>query len=88
MSDTVSPQITDAITNTNVKLVGEAPAMAMGLNYLNAFHASGMMYHNMVNSQHNQLLLAQSSTTQGIIQIYSTDTIANAVAMARFMNNQ
>ncbi len=33
MPDYVSRQVTDAVTQTNVKIVAEAPAMAMGMLY-------------------------------------------------------
>ena len=33
MATTVNPQITDAVTQSNVKVVGEAPAMALGNVY-------------------------------------------------------
>ncbi|MDX2299324.1 MAG: RebB family R body protein, partial [Xanthomonadaceae bacterium] len=33
MADTVNPQITDAVTQSNVNVLGDAPAMAMGNLY-------------------------------------------------------
>ncbi len=85
MSQTVSTQITDAVTQTNVKVVAEAPAMAMGSLYQTAAHSTGLMYENAVNAQNQQNILSQSATTQGVMQIYSFDTIADAVAISQML---
>lgn len=81
MVDTVNSQITDAVTQSNVKVVGEAPAMAMGTLYQSMAHSTGMMFENAVNTQNQQNILAQAATTQGVMQIYSVDTISDALAV-------
>lgn len=67
----VNGQITDAVTQANVKVVGEAPAMAMGSLYQSAAHSLGLMFENAVNAQNNQNIVAQAATTQGVMQLYS-----------------
>ncbi|EJL68704.1 MULTISPECIES: RebB family R body protein [Chryseobacterium] len=86
MAQTVSPQITDAVTQSNVKVVGEAPAVALGNVYQAAAHSTGIMFENAVNSQNQQNILGQAATTQGIMQIYSVDTIADAISIAKMLN--
>ena len=78
----VNPQITDAVTQSNVKVVGEAPAMAMGTLYQSMAHSTGIMFENAVNTQNQQNILAQAATTQGVMQIYSVDTVSDAIAVA------
>jgi hypothetical protein len=39
-----------------------------------------MMFENSVNTQQQQNMLQQSATTQGVIQIYSVDTLSDADA--------
>ncbi|MEL6864876.1 MAG: RebB family R body protein [Bacteroidota bacterium] len=85
MPEHVNNQITDAVTQTNVKVVAEAPAMAMGSVYQTAAHSTGLMFENAVNAQSQQFILAQTATTQGVMQIYSLDTIADAIAIARML---
>ena len=85
MTNTVSPQITDAVTQANVKVVAEAPAMAMGSLFQVAAHSTGLMFENAVTAQNNQNILSQSATTQGVMQIYSLDTIADAIAIAQML---
>ena len=82
----VNPQITDAVTQSNVKVVAEAPAMAMGTLYQSMAHSTGIMYENAVNNQNQQNILAQAATTQGVMQIYSVDTIADATAVAKMQD--
>jgi hypothetical protein len=86
MAETVNSQITDAVTQSNVKVVAEAPAMAMGTLYQSMAHSTGIMYENAVNNQNQQNILAQAATTQGVMQIYSVDTIADATAVAKMQD--
>ena len=86
MATTVNPQITDAVTQSNVKVVGEAPAMALGNVYQTAAHSTGIMFENAVNTQNQQNILGQASTTQGVMQIYSVDTVADAISIAKLLN--
>ena len=81
----VAEQITDAVTQANVKVVGEAPAMAMGSLYQTASHSTGLMYENSVNAQNQQNILAQAATTQGVMQIYSVDTVSDALAVSQMI---
>lgn len=53
MPDSVNPQITDAITQTNVKVVAEAPAQAMAALYQMIASANGMAAQNAVSNQQN-----------------------------------
>jgi len=73
---TVNEQITDAVTQSNVKVLAEAPAMAMGTIYQALGHSTAMMFENSVNSQQQQNMLHQSATAQGVIRLYSVDTSA------------
>lgn len=58
MPDQVNPQVTDAVTQTNVKVVAEAPAQAIASLYQVMTSATGMASQNAVSSQQalNQLL--------------------------------
>lgn len=82
---TVNATITDAVTQANVKVVAEAPAMAMGAIYQTMAHSTGLMFENSVVAQNQQNILSQAATTQGVMQIYSVDTISDAIAVAKMM---
>lgn len=77
---TVNSQITDAVTQSNVKVVGEAPAMAMGSIYQTMAHSTGILFENAVSAQQQQNTLAQAAANQGVMQIYSLDTTATGAA--------
>lgn len=53
MPDTVNPQITDAVTQTSVKVLAEAPAQAMATLYQTMASANGIAAQNAVSNQHN-----------------------------------
>jgi hypothetical protein len=76
----VNGQITDAVTQANVKVLGDAPAMAMGAIFQSLAHSTGILYENATSSQQQLAIAGQASTNQGVIQIYSVDTMAGAVA--------
>jgi hypothetical protein len=79
----VNGQITDAVTQANVKVLAESPAMAMGTLYQSASHSTGILYENATSSQQMLAVAAQAATNQGVIQIYSVDTMAGAVATSK-----
>lgn len=79
----VNGQITDAVTQANVKVVGEAPAMAMGAIYQSLAHSTGILYENATSSQQQLAIASQAATNQGVIQIYSVDTMAGASATSK-----
>ncbi|KLD69354.1 RebB family R body protein [Xanthomonas pisi] len=76
----VNDQITDAVTQSNVKVIGQAPAMAMATIYQSMAHATGILFQNAVAAQQQRNTLAQSATNQGVMQIYSVDTTTAADA--------
>ncbi len=86
MSQNVNSQITDAVTQTNVQVVASAPAIALGNVYQSAAHSTGLMFENAVNAQSQQNILAQTATTQGVMQIYSFDTVADAISISTMLN--
>ncbi|ALJ08853.1 RebB family R body protein [Brevundimonas sp. DS20] len=79
----VNGMITDAVTQANVKVLGDAPAMAMGAIYQSLAHSTGILYENSASSQQQLAIAGQAATNQGVIQIYSVDTMAGAVAASK-----
>jgi hypothetical protein len=60
----VNSQITDAITQANVKVLGDAPAMAMGKLYQAAAQALANAAHNATTAQQQNNVLAQAVTVR------------------------
>lgn len=70
----VNAQITDAVTQANVKVVGEAPALALGSVYQTAAHSMGLLFENAVSAQQSLNAATQAAANQGIAQLYAIDT--------------
>ncbi|HYB57312.1 MAG TPA: RebB family R body protein [Alphaproteobacteria bacterium] len=79
----VNGQITDAVTQANVKVLADAPAMALGAIYQSLSHSTGILYENATSAQQQLGIAAQAATNQGVIQIYSVDTMAGAVSTSK-----
>jgi len=67
----VNPQITDAITQTNVKVLGEAPAMALGSLYQTISNSVAMAAANAVYSQQQANVTYQAASTMGVAKLLS-----------------
>ena len=66
---TVNSQITDAINQTNVKVVGEAPAMAMACLYKANSEALAVASQNAVQAQQQSAVLFQTTTAKAVESI-------------------
>lgn len=84
----VNSQITDAVTQANVKVIGEAPAMAMGSLYANLAPTIG----NRLGQPQPvpDLPIAQAVMAQHISQLYSEpstsdvpDTLSSLLSVLR-----
>lgn len=85
MPDYVSRQVTDAVTQTNVKILAEAPAMAMGMLYQATAQALALAAHNATAAQHNANMILQATTTQGVALLFGLTTSSTAVGMVRIL---
>ena len=72
----VNNQITDAVTQANVKVLGDAPAMAMANLYQATAQALANAAHNATTAQQQMNITAQAATTMGVAMLYSLDTAA------------
>ena len=76
----VNSQITDSVTQSNAKILSEAPAMALGSVYQTMAHSLGILMENAVANQQNMSMIGQATTAQGVILIYAADSAAAAAA--------
>ncbi|KML49394.1 thioredoxin reductase [Burkholderia cepacia] len=67
----VNAAITDAVTQTNVKVVGEAPAMATGSLYQAQSHSLSVLFENAVQQQSQSAVQLPTSTNVGTMQLYT-----------------
>lgn len=76
----VNDQITDSVTQANTKVLGDAPAIAMGNFMVATSQALANAAHNATTSQQNTTVTAQAATTQGVSTLYSIDTASTGIA--------
>lgn len=62
----VNSQITDAVTQANVKVLADAPAMAMGSIYQTLTHSLGIAMENAAANQQAANQVAQAVVTRCI----------------------
>ena len=70
----VNSQITDAVTQANTKVLGDAPAIAMGNLFVATSQALANAAHNAVNTQQQSNVTSQAATTMGVATLFSIDT--------------
>jgi hypothetical protein len=74
----VNNQITDSVTQVNTKVLGDAPAIAMGNLFQATAQAIANAAHNATSSQQQSNITAQAATTMGVTILYSIDTASDA----------
>ena len=82
----VNSQITDAVTQTNVKVQGDAPAMAMGQLFEATAQALSNAAHNATTNQQQTEVTIQASTTQGVSTLLTIDTASTGVATVNVLD--
>jgi hypothetical protein len=65
----VNSQITDAITQTNVKVLGEAPAQAMALVYQTMAHSISLAMQNAMQAQGGLQQIGNAVTSSAVKMI-------------------
>ena len=68
----VNSQITDAVTQANVHVVGSAPAVALGNLYQATAQALANAAHNATSAQQQAAITAQAVTTRCVATLLGT----------------
>lgn len=67
----VNSQITDAVTQANVKVVLESPAEAMGMLYQTISNSIGIALENSLTAQQVADTIYQAATAHGVCVLYN-----------------
>jgi hypothetical protein len=65
----VNNQITDAVTQASVQVLGDAPALALAFLYQATAQAMANAAHNATAAQQNAQILAQAVTTRCVASL-------------------
>ena len=76
----VNDQVTDSVTQANTKVLGDAPAIAMGNLYQATAQALANAAHNATNAQQQSYVTSQAATTAGVTSLYALDTASTGIA--------
>jgi len=79
----VNSQITDSVSQVNTKVLGDAPAVAMGNLFVATSQALSNAAHNATNNQQQSYVTMQASTTQGVGTLLAVDTASTGRATAK-----
>lgn len=74
----VNGQITDSVTQANVKVLADAPAHSVGMVYQLAGNVAGLSMQNALSHQQSKALIGTGVTTQGVNLLYSMPVAAGA----------
>ena len=84
----VNDQITDSVTQANTKVLGDAPAVAMGNLFAATAQALSNAAHNATNNQQQSYVTAQAATTQGVATLLALDTASTGVATEKILSSE
>ena len=87
MSSLVNPQVTDAVTQSQVSVLADAPTIAMGNLYQATSQALANAAHNATSGQQNANTIQQATTTQCVAMLLAVDTAASAVGIAKILQS-
>lgn len=76
----VNSQITEAVAQTSLKVVGEAPAEAVGILYQQLAHSIGLALQNTIAQQQHSYSIHNAVTLAASRQLLTTDPAAAAKA--------
>lgn len=80
----VNTQITDAVTQTNVQVLGEAPALSSGESFIAGSQAFANAAHNATANALQANIAALAAGAKGAASILGIDTSSNASAPRPF----
>ncbi len=79
----INDQITDAVTQANVEVLGDAPAIALANLFVVTGQALSNAAHNATSAQQQAGITMQAATTTGVSTLFSVDTASTGQATAK-----
>jgi len=83
----VNSQITDAVTQSNITVLGNAPAQSMATAYQLLAQSVGVAMQNAVSNQQNMNTIDSAIVSQGISMLFSLDGAADAMSARNIVLN-
>lgn len=83
----VNGQITDSVSQANVEVLASAPSMGMGAVNQSLGHSTGILFESSVQAQQQLAIAGQAAANQGVIQMFTVNTMASATATSKIANS-
>lgn len=83
----INNQITDAVTQANVKVLGDAPGIAMDQPFQATAQALVNAAHNATSAQQQAAINAQAATTMEVTTLYAMDTASDGIATSKILGS-
>ncbi|MDE5119343.1 MAG: RebB family R body protein [Trichodesmium sp. St19_bin1] len=83
----VNGAITDAVTQANVKVLADSPAMSLSNLYQTVSQSLSLSVQNAVTMQQQNNILHQATTTQGVNLLYTVGTAAVGMAASEALES-
>ena len=84
----VNDQVINSVTAVNTKVLGDAPAIAMGNLYQATAQALANAAHNATNAQQQSYVTSQAATTIGVATLYALDTARSGMATSAILKTK
>jgi len=81
----VNSQVTDAVAQTSMKVLGDAPAEAVGILYQQMAHSIGLALQNVIAQQQHSYTIHNAITLAASRQLLTVDPLAAAKASQELM---
>ena len=83
----VNGAITDAVTQANVKVLADSPAMSLSNLYQTVSQSLSLSVQNAVTMQQQSNIVHQVTTTQGVNLLYTVGTAAVGMAASETLES-
>ena len=83
----VNGAITDAVTQANVKVLADSPAMSLSNLYQTVSQSLSLSVQNAVALQQQSNIVHQATTTQGVNLLYTVGTAAVGMAASETLES-
>jgi hypothetical protein len=90
MTDPAPPNgdMPDPVSEANLKVLADAPAVAMGNLYQATATALALAAQNAIACQQQTMITMQAATTQGVVVLYTLDTTSAGVSVDEILGAQ
>ncbi|NEQ40439.1 MAG: RebB like protein [Okeania sp. SIO3I5] len=85
MPDNVNGAIADAVTQANVKVLGDSPAMSLSNLYQTVSQSLSLSVQNGVTLQQQSNIIHEINTTLGVNELYTFGTAAISMATGEIL---